>query len=236
MYQALHVLSCSSYLSTQDNKSLSLVNHGMHDAVEQAIVTAMEKAAIWESHQLNTRELMLSFLREKYRDYQAFKDCVIQCIKKFAADYPGMWIKIDLSYNKLGNDLELLRDLLSAIVTTAHSLGIIVSNLDLSYNELKHLPEHLFNGLHDLQGLNLTENELTNLPVHCFEGLSSLKKLDLKKNRLKALPGHFFADLKNLQDLTLSQNWMSNLHEHLFAGLVNLQELDLSLQSIGELA
>ena len=204
MQQALHVLSCSPYLSTQDNKSLSLVNHGVHDAAELALVTAMEKAAIRESYIVNARLLDLAGQRYDYVDNQSFKDYVTQSIKDFVADNPGAWIKLDLSYNKFGKDLGFLRDLLNAIATTAAILRIEVTNIDLSNNKLTSLPEHL------------------------FEGFNNLIELDLEGNCLEHLPGHLFDGLKNLQDLNLSHNWLSDLHEHLFEGLVNLQALDLS--------
>ena len=75
------------YLPLQEFKSLSEVSHGVHEAVEPVIVTAMEKSAIWESHVLNARDLDLGGERSN-RDNQTFKDYTIQRIKNFATDNP----------------------------------------------------------------------------------------------------------------------------------------------------
>ena len=85
------------------------------------------------------------------------------------------WIKLILAYNSLGNDLALLRDLLDAIVTTVQSLKIDVASLVLSHNQLTSLPEHLFEGLNNLQRLKLFDNKLAHLPEGIFEGLNNLQ-------------------------------------------------------------
>ena len=131
------------YLSMRDFKNLSQMSDVIHEL-------AMEKAAIWESYVLNARVLDLHSARGLL-DNQAFKDKIIRCIKKFATDNPGTWINLNLSENGLGYDLKFLKDLLQAIVTTVHSLKIDVASLDLFYNHLKDLPEHLFDGLTNLQ-------------------------------------------------------------------------------------
>ena len=118
------------YVPARDIGRLSSVSSGMHEVVEPAITEAMEKAAIWESYVLNARDLNLSFTREN-RDNQAFKDYIIRRIKNFAIDNPGTWINLNLSFSSLGNDLEFLKDLLQAIVTTVHSLKIDLASLDL---------------------------------------------------------------------------------------------------------
>ena len=73
--------------------------------------------------------------------------------------------------------MAFFRDLLDAIVTTVHSLKIDLASLNLSYNGLKSLPDHFFEGLNNLQELYLNNNILSNLPEHIFEGLGICKSL-----------------------------------------------------------
>ena len=157
------------HLTKQELGSLSRVSRLVHEAAEPAIVTAMEKAAIWESYVLNARDLDLSSQRQHFHDNQAFKDYAIQRIKDFAMHNPGTWIKLNLSRNSLGNDLVFLKDLLQAIVTTVHSLKIDLASLDLFDNHLAHLPRHLFKGLNNLQKLDLSGNDLKHLRENRFK-------------------------------------------------------------------
>ena len=211
---------------------LSLVSRGMHEAVEPAITEAMEKAAIWESYVLNARKLDLREQKVNFPNNQAFKDYVIQRIKDFATDNPGIWIELNLSRNNLGNDPAFLHDLLQAIVTTVYNLKIDLADLDLYNNQLVSLPEHLFAGMNNLQGLYLAGNQLVSLPEHIFDGLNNLQELGLNNNQLASLPEHIFAGLNNLQKLYLDRNRLVSLREHLFEGLHNLQLLNLSFNRL----
>ena len=222
----------ASYLLKRDLGSLSSVSRGMHEAVEPAIHETMEKVALWESHILNARSLDLSTRRENLDD-QAFKNYVILCIKRFASENPGIWIKLNLFNNSLGNNFELVRDLLNAIVTTVHALKIYLAALNLINNRLASLPAHLFDDLHNLQELSLYNNQLgAQLPDRPFEGLNNLQRLDLSLNRLRHLPEHFFKGLNNLQWLILAHNRLAEVPEHLFEGLNNLKRLDLSFNRL----
>ena len=127
------------YVRARDIGRLSRVSRGLHK-LEPAIVTAMEKSAIWESHILNARDLNFAFMRQN-RDNQNFKDYVLQSIKDFSTNNPGTWINLNLDFNNLGNDLEFLRELLHAVVTTVQSLKIDLASLNLSENQLENLPE-----------------------------------------------------------------------------------------------
>ena len=215
------------HLVRRELGNLSRVSHSIHEAVEQAISTAMEKTAIWESHVLNARKLDLHGHRNNYHDNQAFKDHVIRRIKRFAKHHPGAWIRLDLQENSLGNDLDFLRDLLQTIVTTVHYLKIDLAALDLGGNQLSILPERFFEDLDNLQSLGLENNHLTDLPERLFEGLNNLQGLSLYCNRLTTLPECIFKGLNNLERLELFSTQLESLPERLFEGLHNLQTLTL---------
>ena len=212
------------YLCTPDIVHLGDVSQGIRKTMEPAIL----KAAIRESYLLNARHLNLDRQRMYSRDNQAFKTYVIKRIETFATKHPETWLKLNLSHNNLGKDLDFLRDLLHAIVTTLNSLKINLISLNLSENQLKTLPEHLFEGLNNLQKLNLGGNKFESWPVQPFEGLHNLQKIVLSHNGLTMLPESLFKDLTNLQEVVLSHNGLTTLPEGLFERLHNLLKLDLS--------
>ena len=225
-----------AFLLKQELGRLSSVSHAAHEAVEPAIITGMEKAAIWESHVLNARNLNLGAQRWKWNDNdQGFKNFIIQCIKEFAQANPGTWIKLDLTFNSLGHDFAFLCDLLQAIVTTVHSLKIDLASLNLGENSLKSLPEQFFEGLGNLKEIYLYSNQLASLPERLFKGLDNLQKLDCSQNPWVRLPEHLFEGLNNLQELNLRYNELMNLPEHLFEGLHHLQKLILSYNRLSSL-
>ena len=221
----------SHSLCTQDIVRLGNVNQRIRKAIDPAIL----KVALWKSNVLNALYLSLGRQKENHPDNQTFKDYVIQSIKDFAARYPGRWIKLDLSENNLGNDVEFLIDLLNAVITVAHTFKIDFAYLDLGNNKLASLPEHLFARLNNLQELCLYANQLVHLPRHIFEGLNNLQELGLANNRLVYLPADQFASLNNLRLLILGGNQLVNLPEHLFDNLNHLQELNLGENCLKDL-
>lgn len=76
-------------------------------------------------------------------------------------------------------------------------------NLNLSFNNLIHLPED-FIKLQNIRVLDLSKNHLKALPKN-FGQLVNLKHLDLFRNDLECLPLSFY-QLKNLQWLDLKDN------------------------------
>lgn len=154
-------------------------------------------------------------------DNQTFKYYVIQRIKDFAAANPGTWIKLNLSNNSLGRDLEFLRNLLQEIVITVHSLNIDLTALSLYINQLWSLPEGCFEGLDNLKGLDLSWNLLTSLPEHLFDGLKNLETLDLQRNYLTSLPEYLFERLINLQKLDIKSNHLNEESTGLLQALRN---------------
>ncbi|KAL4220181.1 hypothetical protein ACF0H5_020589 [Mactra antiquata] len=60
--------------------------------------------------------------------------------------------------------------------------------LQASYNNIKELPEDIFDGLKYVEKINLSHNNITTLPAAVFAKLSDLKSLDLSYNFLTTLP------------------------------------------------
>ncbi|ESN93860.1 hypothetical protein HELRODRAFT_180512 [Helobdella robusta] len=83
--------------------------------------------------------------------------------------------------------------------------------INLSYKKLKEMPDSLLK-LRDLERLNLEANEIRQLPDNLFNCLPSLKWLDLRNNKLEGLPnlGLDNPDLK-LEVLLLESNIITRL-------------------------
>jgi len=92
--------------------------------------------------------------------------------------------------------------------------------LDLSNNQLRTLPEGLFQGLTALEWLDLWNNQLSTLPEGLFQGLTALEWLDLSGNQLSTLPEGLFQGLETLQRLYLSENQLIDLPAGIFNNLI----------------
>ncbi|KAL5288564.1 TOLL7 family protein [Megaselia abdita] len=101
--------------------------------------------------------------------------------------------------------------------------------LDLSFNELKTLPENWgVSRFRRLQHLNLQNNNLTELHAESFAGLSSLRVVNVSNNHLETLPSGLFAGSKELREIHLQHNELYELPKGLFHRLEQLLVLDLS--------
>ena len=123
----------------------------------------------------------------------------------------------------------------SANDVTAEHLALI-TNLNLSDQNIAALNAGDFDGLSSLNSLALYKNTLSSLPADIFSGLSSLNRLDLGSNRLSGLPADIFSDLSSLTWLSLSFNQLSSLPVDTFSGLSSLNTLNLSYNKLSGLS
>ncbi|XP_065585983.1 transforming growth factor beta activator LRRC32 isoform X2 [Cyrtonyx montezumae] len=103
--------------------------------------------------------------------------------------------------------------------------------LDLSYNEVKSIPDEFFESMLSLQTLNLSKNCLQTFEVTSDSTLISLTVLDLSYNALQSLLLH--ADtLLNLKELYLQNNHLQTLQFDIFSRLTSLRWLNLQSNNI----
>ncbi|XP_068919301.1 platelet glycoprotein Ib alpha chain [Petaurus breviceps papuanus] len=102
----------------------------------------------------------------------------------------------------------------------------LLSQLDLSYNDLKTLPQ-LGHSLPSLTLLDLSRNALESLSPEVLTGLGSLENLYLQGNKLRSLPQNFLRATPKLQKLNLANNYLQQLSADLLVGLENLNTLFL---------
>jgi Leucine-rich repeat (LRR) protein len=73
-----------------------------------------------------------------------------------------------------------------------------------------------------LKFLFLFNNQLRELPEEIFNDLTSLKYLNLKKNRIKKLPKNVFVNLKSIDRIDIFDN-PTTTNELDFSGLPNVK-------------
>ncbi|XP_022906827.1 toll-like receptor 7 [Onthophagus taurus] len=114
--------------------------------------------------------------------------------------------------------------------------------LNLSYNNLRGIPETSFCTLPNLKTLNLTQNRIRTSERLGFGNSSSrsnscpssdLQILDLSHNELRTLPEMSgFARLRRLQELRLDYNNISDISGEALVGLTSLRVVNLSNNNV----
>lgn len=104
-----------------------------------------------------------------------------------------------------------------------------IHTLDLSYNELRVIPENwAVSKLRRLQHLSLQFNNISELSSETLNDLLSLRTLNLSYNHIDQIPKDFFKNAKELREVHLQNNQLYELPSDLFHHLGQLLVLDLS--------
>ena len=92
-----------------------------------------------------------------------------------------------------------------------------VQLIDLSHNNLQHLPSQLFCQLNDLLQLRLNFNQISNIPKELFKSQKQIKRIDLDHNKIKSIPKGLFSELNMMEVLHLQNNHITAIDEEAFA-------------------
>ncbi|XP_010139729.1 PREDICTED: leucine-rich repeat-containing protein 32 [Buceros rhinoceros silvestris] len=103
--------------------------------------------------------------------------------------------------------------------------------LDLSYNEIKSIPDEFFESMFSLHTLNLSKNCLQAFAVTYDSALISLTVLDLSYNALQNLLLDA-GTLSNLKELHIQNNHLQTLQFNIFSSLPSLRLLHLQSNNI----
>nr|XP_061835809.1 leucine-rich repeat-containing G-protein coupled receptor 6-like isoform X1 [Nerophis lumbriciformis] len=93
--------------------------------------------------------------------------------------------------------------------------------LELSYNQIQHLPS--FHHCSALQEIGLQHNQITRLETSTFQQLTSLRTLDLSWNKIEWIHADAFASLHSLVKLDLAENRLRSLPSAGLGGLTHLK-------------
>lgn len=125
---------------------------------------------------------------------------------------------LQLDYNRIA---ALSGDILRSIASQ-------VTNLVISKNIIRELPQASFQYFQQLERLDLSRNLISNLNSNAFLGLeNSLVHLDLSRNRISIFSGSPLS-LTRLKCLDLSENNLAQLTKSTFNLLPSLSNLNLS--------
>ncbi|KAL2311555.1 hypothetical protein Nmel_003278, partial [Mimus melanotis] len=103
--------------------------------------------------------------------------------------------------------------------------------LDLSYNEIKSIPDEFFESMLSLHTLNLSKNCLQAFSVSYDSALITLTVLDLSYNALQNLLLDA-GTLSNLKELYIQNNYLQTLQFDTFSNLPSLRLLNLQSNNI----
>ena len=118
-------------------------------------------------------------------------------------------------------------------VTAAHLA--LITNLNLSDQNITALKAGDFDGLSALRSLSLAKNTLSSLPANIFSGLSTIDSLDLGSNQLSSLPDAVFSELSAMSRLNLSYNSLDTVSANTFSEMSALTGLDLGNNQLSSL-
>lgn len=99
--------------------------------------------------------------------------------------------------------------------------------LDLSYNNLLHVPAKTFTHQKKLLQLHLNNNKIGEITNNTYYGLENLEVLNLRNNLITELTKNVFKVLPNLEELNLGENRISSIDVDAFQGLTKLKILYL---------
>ena len=134
-------------------------------------------------------------------------------------DLNRMWTKDDASYHKLFTYL------------------VNLTNLDISYNNIKKVPSEVFRSLPPyLKRLHISHNSITNFQWSNLSYLQNLEVLDMSYNELSTVSSNLSANTKTLSVLDLSHNRISKLSEGFIHGAKSLRLLNLSKNKLSILS
>uniref|UniRef100_A0A668AF77 Uncharacterized protein n=1 Tax=Myripristis murdjan TaxID=586833 RepID=A0A668AF77_9TELE len=102
-----------------------------------------------------------------------------------------------------------------------------LATLDLTGNQLAHLPPDVFNHT-QLRSLVLKTNLIEKLDAEWFTDNSSLTWVDLSENRLADIPSTLFHKLPHVKNLDLSYNNLQDLQPDALNRLHSLESLNLA--------
>lgn len=107
--------------------------------------------------------------------------------------------------------------------------GSNLHSLDLSYNEIKSLPEDSeLLKLRSIQHLYLQHNNISDISNEAFNGLILMRVLNISHNHLHTLPEGLFSNARELREIYLNDNMLFELARGIFHRLEQLIVLDLS--------
>lgn len=121
-------------------------------------------------------------------------------------------------------------------ISLLKNLNSNIEELNLAANNIKELPEGIFDNLVNLKTLSLSSNLIESLPEGIFDKLTKLEELQISNLKIKSLDANLFKNLKSLKSLELVENKeLEELPEGIFNGLDSLEGIYMYDGSLNKL-
>ncbi|XP_078252831.1 toll-like receptor 3 [Rhinoraja longicauda] len=111
-------------------------------------------------------------------------------------------------------------------------LPVNITEINLSHNQLKHLPGSVLSRYTRLRVLRAGYNVIPKVDGTICQALPSLSVLALEHNQLFTLPSQCFSTCRILTELHLRSNRIKLIADDVFGGIQELQILDLSYNQL----
>lgn len=172
------------------------------------------------------------FLDEKIKvdDAKVFNDALIS--NNLDLDRNGIVTNEELS--KATGEIDLSGKKIKDI-SRLSNLGSGVTALYLNGNDIKELPNGIFDKLTNLERLDLSANRLVTLPKGLLKNLNNIKEFSASSNKIKELPEGVFDGLTKLTSIGITNNEIEKLPENIFKDTSSLKGLYLYENKIKEL-
>jgi Leucine-rich repeat (LRR) protein len=125
-----------------------------------------------------------------------------------------------------------VQDIKSKTFKNAHYLR----HLDLAYNLLEKVDQHIFSGVNNIKILKLTDNKIEEVDKDSFKKLLLLEEIWLNNNFIKYFDPTTLETLTELRMFTIYGSPLGSLHKTTFKNNLKLEKLYLGINKFGALS
>lgn len=213
------------------------INDITKDVKVAALVSAMGGQASdkgnWSKYR--TAEIKISSVKKGWSGYESDRteqenaDTLV--MNALIKNYPEIdenenGIIDDDEWNNLPSSIDLSNEGLTDI-SLLKKLPSKVTSIDLSYNNIKEIPEGLLDGKTELTEIVFNGNKISKLPKDLFKDTKNIENIYMSSMKLSKVEKHVFENLSKLNILDLQNNEISEVEEGVFDGLTNMTQLGL---------
>ena len=221
------------------------INDITKDVKVAALVSAMGGQASdkgnWSKYK--TAEIKIASVTKGWTGYESDKteqenaDTLVMnaLIKNYpSVDANGNGIIDDDEWDNLPSAIDLSNAGLTD-VSLLKKLPSKVTSIDLSYNNIKEIPEGLLDGKTELTEIVLNGNKISKLPKDLFKDTKNIENIYMSSMKLSKVEKGVFEDLSKLNIVDLENNEISEIEAGAFDGLTSLLQLGLDGNELTDL-
>lgn len=209
IYSRRHLLTCNIQKQTIDQRRIFIVPP-FNSSVEAFLAISNKHAVFFPEN------LSKSFPRLKV---VIFSRCGMKSVNNTFA------------FSEKLNLLDLSRNKITSVAEDSFINLVNLTELHLSYNQIRNLSVHTFVAQRNLQLLTLKGNQLQSLGDDTLANLHNLRNISLDNNKFVHFPQFLFRHNNKLEYIWLQENKIKTLSPVTFSFLPNLKFIDLRKNS-----